>query len=337
MTKVLEIFFRNKWKLSALLLAPIVLSSVIVFFLPRSYQATARLWALRRYEAIGATGPESDLQSYPSVTQATALTEMLQTKSFDLEIAKATDLPKHVGVPLSDTARLNDALYTEISSHVSVTSSGYSLFLVTYSNKDPVLAQQVVQAVIVEYGKESSTNATAEGEHLLATYQGQLKAAKGDAASATQAAAQYLKDHNLTATTAQADPQYQALSTQATQANTLVTTIQSNINTINQQMATLSTGANGLYQTVDAPTVPTKPEARTKSLLLGGAIGLLVGIFASIGYFLVLVRLDESVYTIADLSESSSYPVLLQIPQLPRRSTPWMSPDEDPLLTGKGT
>jgi len=74
MTKFLEILFRNKMRLAALLLLPVLVSGIVVFFLPRSYQATARLFALQRFTVIGATGPEADLQSTPSMTQATALT-----------------------------------------------------------------------------------------------------------------------------------------------------------------------------------------------------------------------------------------------------------------------
>ncbi len=88
MTKVIEILFRNKGKLLALLLLPILVSGVVVFFLPRTYQATARLWALHRYAVVSATGIESDLQSTEAMTQATALNEFLQTKSFDWPLQK---------------------------------------------------------------------------------------------------------------------------------------------------------------------------------------------------------------------------------------------------------
>ena len=129
MTKVIEILFRNKGKLLALLLLPILVSGVVVFFLPRTYQATARLWALHRYAVISATGIESDMQSTEAMTQATALNEFLQTKSFDLAVAKDTDLAKHMGIPQSDTQDLQDALYAEISTHVVVTPSSQYLFV----------------------------------------------------------------------------------------------------------------------------------------------------------------------------------------------------------------
>lgn len=325
MTKVVEILFRNKLRLVALLLLPVLISGVIVFLLPRSYQASARLWALQRYVILGATGPESDLQSTPAVTQATALTEFLQTQSFDLAIANDTDLPKQMDVPTTDTQRLKDALYTEISTHVTVTAASTNLFVISYVNKDPVVAMQVVKAAVAHFGEESASHATSEGEQLLNTYQGRLQTAQQQADSTTKAAAQYLKDHNLTPTTAQNDPQYTLLAYQADQARTALANIQAEVDKINGQLATLSLGAQGLYRVMDAPTVPTKPESRTKSLMLGGGVGIVIGLLACIGYFLILVRLDQSVYSSSDMPAVTDYPVLIQIPRLPRRSATWIT------------
>jgi capsular polysaccharide biosynthesis protein len=333
MTKVIEILFRNKGKLLALLLLPILVSGVVVFFLPRTYQATARLWALHRYAVVSATGIESDLQSTEAMTQATALNEFLQTRSFDLAVAKDTDLAKHVGVPQSDTQDLQDALYAEISTHVVVTPSSQYLFTITYSNADPLVAMQVVKAVITNFSTASTAYATKEGAQLLSSYQVQLTVAQQQADSATQKVADYLQAHNLTLATAQSDPQYQALSAQATQALTALGTVKTTINTINQQLASLETS---LYKTVDAPTLPTKPEARTKSLLLGGGVGLAIGLLGCIGYLLILVRLDQSIYSTADLPAITDYPVLIQIPRLPRRSTAWIAGANGKMLPDNG-
>lgn len=336
MTKVVEILFRNKLRLATLLLLPVLVSGVIVFLLPRSYQSSARLWALQRYVILGATGPESDLQATPAVTQATALTEFLQTQYFDLKVAKDTALAKQMDIPASDTQRLDDALFTEISTHVTVTAASTNLFEVSYANKDPNVAMQVVQAVVAHFGEESASHATAEGEQLLNGYQGRLQAAQQQADSTTRAAAQYLKDHNLTPTTAQYDPEYTLLAYQADQARTALANIQADVDKINSQLATMSLGAEALYRVMDAPTAPTKPESRTKSLMLGGGVGLAIGLLAFISYFLILVRLDQSVYSPADMPTVTEYPVLIQIPRLPRRSATWITRSNGKLASGKG-
>src|SRR5438876_10758232 len=92
-SRVLEAIFRHPMQLLLMLIFPIVVGLAVAYVLPRSYQSSASLWALRRYAIIGATGPESDLQSTPATTQVAALSELLQSRDFSLAVAKATDLP----------------------------------------------------------------------------------------------------------------------------------------------------------------------------------------------------------------------------------------------------
>jgi hypothetical protein len=192
---------------------------------------------------------------------------------------------------------------------------------------------QVVKAVITNFSTASTAYATKEGAQLLSSYQVQLTVAQQQADSATQKATDYYQAHNLTATSAQTDPQYQALSQQSLQAQTALAAIKTSISSINQSLASLEAG---LFQTVDAPTLPTKPEARTKSLLLGGGVGLAIGLLGCIGYLLILVRLDQSIYSTADLPAITDYPVLIQIPRLPRRSTAWIAGANGKMLPDNG-
>jgi len=231
---------------------------------------------------------------------------------------------------------LDDALFAEISTHVSVTASDANLFVITYSNKNPLVAMQVVKAVVNQYGEQGAFYATHEGQQIVASYKGQLQAAQQQADIATKAASDYYKDHNLTGATAPGDAYYQSLVTQADQARATLANVQTNFNTFSQQLAQLSTGAQGLFHEVDAPKVPTQPESRVKSLLIGGAVGLVIGLLAAIGYFLILVRLDQSVYSSADMPAITDYPVLIQIQKLPRRSATWITRTNGKLITEKG-
>ncbi|MGO8948451.1 MAG: hypothetical protein ACLQUY_12485 [Ktedonobacterales bacterium] len=319
MTKVIEILFRNKWRLLLLLFLPILVSLAVVTKLPRQYQASAGLWALRRYEIIGATGPESDLTSTPAQTQATTLTELLQSRSFALAVASDTNLPKMLAPSNHGTQKLHDALYTEISTNVMATPEGYNLLEITYTNTNPDVALQVVREVVSHYGTVSSSQSTAEGNKLLATYQNQLQAAQQQAQQAAKTAEHYVRVHQLTVQQAQIDPEFQLLNALVTEDNVVVGTIQGEINTIQQQLAELDIGSTGLYTVIDSPTVPSQPVARTKSYLFGAGIGLAVGLLAAVGYFLMLARWDQSYYSPADVFLSTSYPVVVQIPQIPLR------------------
>ncbi|PWT75705.1 MAG: hypothetical protein C5B60_05005 [Chloroflexi bacterium] len=336
MTKVIEILFRRKVGLLALLLLPTVAGAAVAWFLPREYQASAGLWALRRYEIIGATGPESDLTTAPAGTQATTLGELLLTRSFALSVAYDTDLPKTMARSNPTTQGLEEALYNEISLHVVAAPQGYNLFEITYANTDPVVALQVVTAVVSHYGADSVSQAAVEGEQLLISYQKQLSSAQQVAQKAITAAAEYLKAHSLTDAQAAVDPQYQLLVAEANQANAEVTTVQDDINTVQQQLATLSTGSSGLYTVIDAPKVPSHPVSRTKTFLLAGGIGIAAGLMAAIGYFITLVRLDQSLYSRADVPEVTVYAVQVQIPRLPRRSIQWAPKSSGRFLLKRG-
>src|SRR5947209_2645438 len=168
----LEIIFRQPKQFLVLLVLLPVVSLVVVYFLPRSYQSSATLWAFHRYIVIGTTGPESDLLSTPAATQATALSELLQSRSFALSIANATSLASTLDANLQrDPQHRDDALFNDISQNVQVGAQGYNLFIITYVNRNPHIAQQVVQAVIQNFGLQSQGFSVVEGQKLLENYQ----------------------------------------------------------------------------------------------------------------------------------------------------------------------
>src|SRR5258708_15324201 len=101
MRRTLEAIFRRLWLLLLLIVLLPSVSIAVVYFLPRTYQTTASLWALRRYDIIGATGPETNVYATPADTQATALTEFLQTRTTALTIAKTTNLASTLNLSAS--------------------------------------------------------------------------------------------------------------------------------------------------------------------------------------------------------------------------------------------
>jgi uncharacterized protein involved in exopolysaccharide biosynthesis len=317
--RTLEAIFRHPIQLLLLLLLPIAVSLVIAYKLPRSYQAAASLWALRRYEIIGATGPESDLLSTPAETQVAALSELLQSRAFALLVAKSTDLASTLNLSKLDPQQRDDALSLEIAQHVLPTSKGYNLYEISYSNRNPFVAQQVVAAVIQEYKQQGQGFSVVEGQHLLEGYQTQLVQAKYDADAAAQAEAQYLAAHpalKQSGATSVNDPQYALLDSKRLQAQATLQNIQSTIATISQQITLQSNGTDTFFQVLDPPILPDA-SSRTKTFLTVGGVGAGVGLIACVLYILVLVRRDRALYTIHDLQKVSTYPVLMQLPQLP--------------------
>jgi capsular polysaccharide biosynthesis protein len=319
--RTLEALFRHTFQVLLLVIFfPLIGVACTYFFVPKTYQASSSLWALRRYAVIGATGSESDLTSTPSETQATALTDLLQTRSFTLDVAQGIDLAPTLGLSASvvnDPQQFQQALFTEISTHVVVTAAGYNLFKITYINRNPQIAQQVVQAVIREYGSQSQGLSVAEGKELLVSYQAQLQSATQAENQAVNAEAHYLAQHPGLASSpaAQAaDPQYQQLEAARSQAEANVENIQNTIETIQQSISTTGGNSDTLFQTIDSPHVT--PVSRTKDYLVGGGVGLGVALLTVLIFLVILVRRDRAIYSTGDVQEVVNLPVIMQLPHL---------------------
>ena len=84
MRRTLEAIFRRPLQLLRVILPLPLLSLTIVYIPLHAYRTTACLWALHRYEIIGDTGSEGDLVATPAETRVTALSELLQSRTFDL-------------------------------------------------------------------------------------------------------------------------------------------------------------------------------------------------------------------------------------------------------------
>jgi len=319
--RTLEAIFRRPIRLLALIvLLPLASIALVYVLIPRTYQSTASLWAMRRYEIIGATGTESDLTSTPAQTQATALNELLQTRTFALAIAHGTDLASTLGLAqdvLANRQRLDDALYGEISKNVIATPDGTNLFVIDYINRNPLVAQRVLNLVIKNYASQSTAFAVAEGQQLLAGYQTSLATAQADAQASAQAEAQYIAAHpNLAPQQLANDPHYGLLHAKTQQDQTAVQNIQETIDTINQEINTQGSGVDSLFKMIDAPNLPIQPVSRAKLYLLSGGIGLGGGLLACALYIVILVRRDRAVYMASDLQKVTTLPIVMVSPHL---------------------
>jgi hypothetical protein len=319
--RTLEVIFRHPLQLLTLIvLLPIVGVAVPYFTVPHTYQSTASVWALQRYFVIGATGPESDLTATPAQTQTIALTELLQTNNFVLSVVKGIDLAPTLGLSdsvMNDPQQLQEAFFNEISKRVAVTSSAYNLFSISYTNPNPRIAQQIVESVITNFGRQSLGLSVAEGQNLLGTYQVQLATAQKDLDNAIAAETQYNLAHpGLPSDKLISDPQLAVLDAQRVQAQATEQIIQNIINTIHQSINTQGLDSNTLFQVIDAPQLPDRPASRTKDYLVGGGVGLAVALLACVMYLVIAVRRDRGIYSPKELQDLVAFPVIMQLPNL---------------------
>ncbi len=346
MGRVLEVIFRRPGQLLALLILLPIAALAVAYFLPRSYETTASLWALRRYEVIGATGPETNLQASPADTQTTALSELLQSRSFALTVANQTDLASTLDEHTrSDPHLRDDALFQEISQHVIVRSQGYNLFTISYENHSAIIAQQVVQAVIKTYAEQSQKFTIAEAQYLLQSYQAQLLKAKQDADAAAAAESSYLANHPDVARNvlrsgpdyaAAVDPQYGVLHNQTVQAQATVQNLQTTIAGINQDLTSQGGGTESLFNVIDPPVVAVQPVSRIRLFLMAGGVGLGGGLVSCALLVMLLARRDRAIYTPPDLQKATNFPVLAQLPRLGEQGVALLMPVSGPreLLPG---
>src|SRR5579884_88259 len=318
MRRTLEVFFRYPLRfLIFLVVLPMVGVAVIYVMVPRTYQTTASLWAFHRYAVIGATGPEADLTSTPAQTQATALSELLQTRAFVDTVVKGIDLAPTLNLDSTTTDNpqlLEDALFNDLSKNVVVTPQAYNLFAVSYTNANPYIARQVVASIISQYGAQSLDLSIAEGRNLLASYQQQLATAQKSANDAAAAEASYVSAHPTSQLAN--DPQLANLDATRVQAQLTVQNIQATINTIEQSIGAQGTNVSSLFQVLDPPQLPDRPVSRLKSYLLGGGAGLALALLADTLFLVILVRRDHTIYSAVELQHIIAPPVVMQLPNL---------------------
>ncbi|MGB8347776.1 MAG: hypothetical protein WCD86_23040 [Ktedonobacteraceae bacterium] len=335
MGRVLEVIFRHPMQMLMLIVVLPIIGAGVAYFLPRTYESTASLWALHRYEVIGATGTESDLTATPAETQATALTELLQSRSFALSVASATSLRSTLGAAtLASPLMTEDALIAAVQK-VQIVSQGYSLYTLAYQSSQPQIAQQVLQAVIQNFSQQSQGLTHLEGQQLLDSYQSQLAKAKQASATAANAAQQYLLQHpeveqiilrSSQQYAASIYPDYALLYQQIQQDQAAVQNIQASIATVQQQMGAQGTSAGSLFKVLDTPDLPLIAMSRMKTLLIAGGAGLGVALLACAIFILILVRRDHGIYTPLDVQNVTSLPILIQIPSLNTRMISLLTP-----------
>jgi uncharacterized protein involved in exopolysaccharide biosynthesis len=305
-----------------LLFVPVIIGLVVGYVLPRSYQASATLWALQRFEDIGATEAQNNLEETPATTQADALMELLHSRAFDIAIGDSTDLKSTLRLSaedLSNPRRLDDAYVADISKNVQVTANGTNLYQVTYTNSDPRIAAQVLKAIIDRFQSQGQQFSSLRSQRLLVEEdQAQLTKLRADANTAAADEAAYLASHPG-ATTAN-DPQYALLDGERQQAQSVLRNMEKTIASLQQDLATQSTGGGPFFKTLDPPVQPDKAVSRLKVLTTTVGIGAAAGLVVCILYILILVRRDRALYTVLAIEKATSYPVLMKLHQIPDKT-----------------
>ena len=179
MDRVLRAIIHHPVQLLVLILLPVAIGSLVAFRLPRQYSATATLLALHQYDSLTATSVDSSSLDTQAGTQVTALNELLQSRSFALDVAQEANLASTLKAEVSaDPSSRDDAMVTDISQHVIAQAQGSDLYTITYTGTNPQITQRVVMATLDHYQQVIQATVASEGQKLLGTYQTQLAQAQ---------------------------------------------------------------------------------------------------------------------------------------------------------------
>lgn len=172
---VIRAIWRRRWYALAVAWMLSLCGWTVVALLPDKYVSEARVYI----DTTSLLGPllkgiavESDVDQEVAIMQRTLL-----SRPNLAEVARATDLDLEATTPIEMENLLN-----HIADSASIKAQGRNLFTVGYTDKNPVLAKAVVQALLTIFvetnlgqNRQDMENARSFIETQLATYQKQLR------------------------------------------------------------------------------------------------------------------------------------------------------------------
>ncbi|MEX2615427.1 MAG: XrtA system polysaccharide chain length determinant [Alphaproteobacteria bacterium] len=170
--------WRRRWYALALAWLICFVGWGVVAVLPDKYESEARVYI----DTSSLLGPllkgitvESDVDKEVAIMQRTLL-----SRPNLAEVARATDLDLEATTPIEIENMLG-----RLKDNASITAQGRNLFTVSYTDKDPVLAKSVVQALLTIFvetnlgrNRQDMENARSFIEAQLETYQQQIRDAE---------------------------------------------------------------------------------------------------------------------------------------------------------------
>ncbi|HEV2952785.1 MAG TPA: hypothetical protein VG015_01690, partial [Candidatus Dormibacteraeota bacterium] len=130
--RYLEAFFRNRWLVAIPVFVALSVGALYGYSQPRLYQAQSSLW----FDQPVAVNPSSSYQTYAD-QGVSVITELLATKTVDMNIAKEGPLDQYLQTPKTD-------LMSKISGKVSHLLGSTS----TSGPVDPTTLQNAVESVL---------------------------------------------------------------------------------------------------------------------------------------------------------------------------------------------
>lgn len=158
-----------------------------------TYQSEATIWAVRASPALSVTDPDDPniaLIQTAAAQQAEVLKQLLQTRSFLVEVIARTPLKTALA-----TAADQDAYINDIRKSFRVETLGTSLIRVSFAAHDPNTPPELVKAALVVRGERLEQTRQASSAALGLLYRRQIEFAEQQARDAQNAFDDFNQSH----------------------------------------------------------------------------------------------------------------------------------------------
>jgi uncharacterized protein involved in exopolysaccharide biosynthesis len=337
MIRYLETFYRHRLILVAPVALVLLISVSVVYFQPRAYDATAKLWVDK--DLLGTTAVDTSFTA-PADTQVAVLQELLKTRSFAVKVAAkgplvATLLSRRAAAANDPVSQLSNAVqgrstsngpltpeqqddlvFSTISVAATAVSSGPNIITVTFRDADPDVAAAVAQGIVDQFIVELLSDQRAQATTAADFYTGQVKTAAVDLSAKDAAVYNYLSAHpEQQLATAIPDLTVSQLRRDDDLARTRYESMLAKLDSANLQAQLANDPTPSGLRVIDPALSPRKPVSRTTQLIEAGGAGLISGLGLMLLCLVVLTLADTSLRHSAEVETMTGLTVAGDIPQ----------------------
>jgi len=305
--KTLDILFRNKVLIALPLVILIIAGAAFTITQENSdFRSQAKVWTQRTPLLSSQLGGDDSFSS-PAGSQARTINELLSLQSFRVDVASQVD---------ALTGLTSDEQVLAVRNGTAVWASSNHILVVQNQNEDPLLAQSIVNAIILTYSERFQSSVSAEADAAALFYEERLTIARDDLDLAKAELATYQLTGGTDTTIGVSDPALTSLTVGIERAQSDYDGILDRLQQVYFQKDAALQGRDLGFQVMDPPRLPLAPVATRKSdLLMPAVLGGLLGLAASAAVLFALVRTDSSVRFPAEAARAG-LPVLAVVPNL---------------------
>ncbi|MCL4541343.1 MAG: hypothetical protein M1396_03240, partial [Chloroflexi bacterium] len=263
----------------------------------------------------------------PAQNEAAAVQEYLQTDVFDAKVLGETPYRDQLLSPVLQLKVLND-----LRRYASILPVSEHLVTVGYSDPNPQVAVQVVNAIIKNFNAQMLTTLHDEGTVALTFYQQQLAQAEANLASDTAQLKAYFDAHPELGTLPQsqvkmlalvADARFQAQYPQAIKmisaqqdAMKRVQNLKTQVQQIQFQQSSSVTGQPQMFRIMDPAAPPLQPLGTLKWMAMRVGLSAIAGVVLALLGLIIFTLLDPTVRSTSMIIQTFPTPAVAAAPRL---------------------